>query len=414
MSAQGRENHREARVADWRNHVRRLPAQVRQKAKPEAIERLRDLRIGFGLAVQAGVAGALAWVISNDLLGNEQPIFAPIVAVGTLISSAGQRLRSVLELVIGIVLGIGVGDIFVYFIGTGAWQLAVVVPLAMIIATVAYGPGAVVVQAAHTSVLIVALSPVTPDLEAPRIVDALVGGSAALLVGLLLLPLNPVRVVTQEADPLLTTLADQLSETGRALKARKHRRAQETLSRLREIQDDLPALHDAIEAGRETANLSPLRWRRRAVLRRYGESGQHLHRVTHNSGALARRAVTMIEDDEPVPEPLPEAIRLVADAIRVLHHELSSGLEPQATRLWVRRALFEVGRAQRAGLALSGSVVAAQIRTICSDLLRAAGLNQSEDQANQVVRAEVSSGGETEQRIEEQEESRAAEQQRRR
>lgn len=378
--------------AELGRRIRRTPTEVRQRAKPVARSRFRDVRMAVGLAAQAGVAAALAWVGSHELLGNPDPVFAPIVAVGSLAASAGQRLRSLIELIFGIAVGIAVGDFLIFLIGTGPWQLALVVALS-VVAPVAVGASAsVVTQSAATSVLIVTLSPSVSNIETPRVVDALVGGAAVLLVSMLLLPLDPMRLVKHEADPLLDELARQLHKVGDSLGAGNAGTAAEALQRLRKLQDNLPAMHHAIDAGRETAHLSPFRWRRRATLKRYVASGEHLHRVTHNSGALARRTVTMIEDREPVPPALPDAIRWLAKAVQVLHHELSGGEEPEASRAWTQRACAEAGRAYEAGVGLSGSVVVAQIRTISSDLLRASGLDQPGDDPNKLVREAVAAG----------------------
>lgn len=342
------------------------------------------------LAVQAGMAAAIAWVTSNELLGNDQPVFAPIVAVGTLVSSVNARLRSFVELLVGIVLGIGIGDLLIFALGTGAWQLALVVALAIVITTGLTSSNAVVTQAAHTSVLIVTLSPAIRNVEAPRFVDAVIGASTALLIALLF-PVNPIRLVNREVGPLIDTLVAELHRTGKALKTGNALQAREALLRIRRMQDNLPAVHDAIDAGRETV-ISPLRWQRRAAVRRFVNGAEYLHRITINIKGLVRRTVTMIDDKEPVPKTLPDAFRLLAEAIRVLHYELSRGLEPQASRIWTRRTLHEVGQAQREGLKLSGSFVVAQMRTISSDVLRASGLNEDEEMANRMVREAVAAG----------------------
>ncbi|HEX6967384.1 MAG TPA: FUSC family protein [Micromonosporaceae bacterium] len=364
---------------------------VRERAKPEAFNRIREIRMNFWLAIQAGLAAALSWIVAADIFRHDGPVFAPIVAVGTLVSSANRRLRSFIELLVGIVFGIAIGDLLIFVLGIGPWRLALVVVLAIVAATAFYSSGAVVLQAAHTSVLIVTLSPVTPNIEASRIIDGAAGALAALLVALVL-PVNPLRLVNREVAPLMGTLAEAVEQTGRALQSGDVQKAREALSRVRELQDNLPAVHDAIDAGRETVTLSPLRWKRRAMVRQFVRGAEYLHRITINVKGMVRRAVTMVEDKEPVPKMLPDAFRLLAEALRVLHHELSRGLDPQASRIWTQRALHEVGRAQREGLELSGSVVVAQIRTISSDVLRASGLDESEEQANRVVRESVAGG----------------------
>ncbi|MBM0202412.1 hypothetical protein JNW90_04240 [Micromonospora sp. STR1s_5] len=41
------------------------------------------------IALQAGLAAALAWWLAHDLLGNPNPVFAPTAAVGTIAAAIG-------------------------------------------------------------------------------------------------------------------------------------------------------------------------------------------------------------------------------------------------------------------------------------------------------------------------------------
>src|SRR5690349_3804605 len=68
------------------------------------------VRGGFPLALQAGLGAGLAWLVAHDIIGRPSPFFAPIAAVITLASSIGQRARRTVELVLGVAIGIGVGD----------------------------------------------------------------------------------------------------------------------------------------------------------------------------------------------------------------------------------------------------------------------------------------------------------------
>src|SRR3954465_4435563 len=100
---------------------------------------LQRIRGGLMLAVQAGVGAALAWFIAHDLIGRPSPFFAPIAAVITLASSVGQRLRRTTELVLGVAIGIGLGDSIILLIGTGPWQIGLIVLLAILFATAVGG-----------------------------------------------------------------------------------------------------------------------------------------------------------------------------------------------------------------------------------------------------------------------------------
>ncbi|GAA2222723.1 FUSC family protein [Micromonospora olivasterospora] len=357
---------------------------LRNRGRDTLHDRLHRVRMSVGLAVQAGLAAALAYLVSHYILNNAQPVFAPISAVGTLAASIGQRLRRTVELIVGVAVGVFLGDGLVYFLGTGSWQLGLVVTASILLTIFFGGSVAVVIQAAATAVLIVTLSPSTQNLEIPRFVDAAVGGGIALVVTAILLPLNPLRVINRAARPALDLLADQLDNAAQALREQDRGRAQRALERLRENKEELATFTEAIEGAKETTILSPARWHRRSELTHYAEAADPIDRAMRNSGTLIRRSVTLIEDEEPVPDSMPDAVNHLAESVRLLRHEFSVGAEPQRARERSLRAVSEAGRAYGQGVGFSGSVVIAQVRTTASDLMVASGIEQEE--ANRLVR----------------------------
>ncbi|WP_239098499.1 FUSC family protein [Micromonospora qiuiae] len=357
---------------------------LQHRGKATLHDRLHRVRLALGLAGQAGLAAGLSWVAAHNLLGNPEPVFAPISAVGTLAVSVGQRFRRTAELIIGVGVGVAVGDLLIYFLGTGPWQLGLVVTAAIVLTIFAGGSVAVVIQAAATAVLIVTLSPSVEHLEIPRFVDALVGGSIALLVTAILLPLNPLRVLNRAARPALDLLAEQLDHTADGLREGDAEKIQRALDRLRNNKQELATLGEAIEGAKETALLSPARWHRRGELTHYAEAADPIERAMRNTGTLIRRSVTLIEDAEPVPEPMPDAVAHLAEAVRLMKQEFAQGEEPVQARERSMRAVSEAGRAYAEGVGFSGSVVVAQVRTTASDLMVASGISQEE--ANRLVR----------------------------
>ncbi|WP_074318968.1 FUSC family protein [Micromonospora cremea] len=358
--------------------------ELRHRSRANLHDRLHRVRMAGGLALQAGLAAGLAYFISHRLLGNPQPVFAPISAVGTLAASVGQRFRRTVELIVGVGIGVAIGDFLIYLLGTGAWQLGLVVTVAILLTIFAGASVAIVIQAAATAVLIVTLSPSTQNLEIPRFVDAFLGGGVALLVTAVLLPLNPLRVINRAARPALDLLAGQLDATAEGLRNRDRATVQQALERLRNNKEELATLGEAIEGAKETATLSPARWHRRDELTHYAEAADPIDRAMRNSGTLVRRSVTLIEDEEPVPDTMPDAIKHLAESVRLLKHEFAVGEEPEKARERSLRAVSEAGRAYGAGVGFSGSVVVAQIRTTASDLLVASGIEQEE--ANRCIR----------------------------
>ena len=80
---------------------------------------------------QCAAAAGVAWFVAHDLVGHATPFFAPVAAVVSLGTSYGQRLRRVAEVTVGVAVGVFLADLIVAGIGSGWWQLAIIVALAM-------------------------------------------------------------------------------------------------------------------------------------------------------------------------------------------------------------------------------------------------------------------------------------------
>jgi len=201
---------------------------------------------------------------------------------------------------------------------------------------------------------------------------------------ILLIPADPLARVARKAGPAYEVLADGLAQTAYALSARDAQEADTALSRLESGGSAVAAFRETLPEGTETARVSPLRWRSRGALQRYGDVVQYLERSLGNAQVLARRTVTLIRDEEPVPEPLPRSISSLADATREVRRALlEPGTEHRVAELSLQ-AVGEASDAYQSGLSFSGSTVVAQIRAIATDLLTAAKLPYA--QANDLVR----------------------------
>jgi predicted membrane chloride channel (bestrophin family) len=130
--------------------------------------------------------------------------------------------------------------------------------------------------------------------------------------------------------------------------------------------------------------VAPLRWRSRGALSRYVEAAEHLERALGNARVLARRAVTLINDHEPVPECLPEAVQMLAEATRELRQSLSRGASEHRVADLSVEAVTRASEAYHAGIGFSGSAIVAQVRAVATDLLGTADLSHA--QANELVR----------------------------
>ncbi|MEO7449256.1 MAG: FUSC family protein, partial [Humibacillus sp.] len=153
--------------------------------------RLARLRSRTFLLLQCAVAAGVAWWFATDVVGHRSPFFAPVVAVVCLGMSYGQRQRRVLEVGIGVAVGVFVADAFVQVAGSGPWQIGAVVLVSMGAASLLNGGPMLVTQAAVQGIVVAALAP-TPGQAFTRWTDALIGGAVALIAATVV-PQAPLR-----------------------------------------------------------------------------------------------------------------------------------------------------------------------------------------------------------------------------
>lgn len=331
---------------------------------------------------QCAVSAGTAWFVATTLLRHERPFFAPIAAVISLGVAMGNRLRRVVELIVGVGLGVLVGDLLISLIGSGPWQIMVVVALAMAVAVLADGGALLVGQAASSAVLVATLLPPTDvggwrgGLE--RCLDALVGGGLGL-VAAALLPGDPVRPLRRDARRLLNELAEVLYDAADALRKRDAAAAGAALARARATQPLVDALRDTLRASREVVTVAPLRRRRRGTINRYAEIAEWSDYAVRNARVLVRRVYSALSDGEPTPPELADAVTRVANAVGALTEQLAREGDRTRARDPVLDAFPPVAvLSESPNLGLSERVVVAQLRSIILDLLQATGLRRSE------------------------------------
>jgi uncharacterized membrane protein YgaE (UPF0421/DUF939 family) len=340
-------------------------------------ERLRRLRHTALPIVQCAVGAALAWwVATGPLIDHERPFFAPIAALISVGVGLGQRLPRVVELVVGVALGVLIGDLLVAWIGTGIAQIALVVALAMVAAVVLGGGAVIVTQAGASAVLVATLTTPGGDLDLDRFIDALVGGVVGLIVSAVLLPVNPVAAVRRELDPLLGTLAELIDDCAEAIAERDRAGAALALGRARETQDSVDAMREALEGSSEVALIAPARWRARGQLTGYLDAADPIDHVSRDLRVMARHVVSMLRRNEPVPSMLPQALRALAGAVRLLRIDLARGEDPVESRANAIAAAELATEALDETGGFAGQVVVAQTRSLAVDVLRATGLER--------------------------------------
>jgi uncharacterized membrane protein YgaE (UPF0421/DUF939 family) len=350
--------------------ARRLRAQLRTRGQRLA---------GSALPIaQCAVAAGAAWYVATELAGHSRPFFAPIAAVISLGVSLTSRLRRVVELVVGVSLGVLVGDLLISQIGSGTWQIMLVVALAMAAAVVTDGAALLVAQAGSSAVLVATLLPPGAAGGLDRCLDALIGGLLGVLVAGVL-PADPVGPVRRAARALLDELAAVLAEAGDALRDRDVEAARRAVQRARGSQPLIDDVRAALRGGREVTRVAPLFRRRRRELGRYTELAERADYAMRNARVLVRRTFGALSDDEPAAPELADALGEMSAAVGVLTAQLGR----DGHRELAREPVLDVIRHAKVladdwDLGPSEAVIAAQLASIALDLLQGTGLTRAE------------------------------------
>ena len=330
--------------------------------------------------LQTAVAACAAWFLSVLILGVNRPTFAPIAAVICLGLAVGERARRAVELTFGVAFGVAIADFLVSIVGVGAWQAGLVVVLAMALA-VFLGREEIGVKEAAISAMIILITFHSQDSGLPleRFLEALIGGGTALLINAVL-PINPERMVEEAAHPLFDDSAAVLEEVASALESGDAERAQNAYLKAREIDARVSGLKEAVAAGRETARLAPPRRRSLRHLDLYARAADQIDLTVRDVRALSRAALSVVQPEDPAPEPLSEAVRTLATATEALAVYLDTSGDPEDTRRLALEAAREASNLlnEREDLARSLAVNALvdQIHSSAVDLLGSTGMDR--------------------------------------
>jgi uncharacterized membrane protein YgaE (UPF0421/DUF939 family) len=128
------------------------------------------------------LAAALSWSVAVHLFGHHAPLFAPVAAIISIDMTLGQRLRRAIELIVGAGVGVGVGTVLISEIGTGPWQIAIVVAVATSLAVLLDGRAVINVQAAVSAILVAAMYVPGDTSGIDRLFDGLVGAVIGLVI----------------------------------------------------------------------------------------------------------------------------------------------------------------------------------------------------------------------------------------
>jgi uncharacterized membrane protein YgaE (UPF0421/DUF939 family) len=324
---------------------------------------------------QCAVAAGVAWWVAQHVLGHATPFFAPVAAVVSLGTSYGQRLRRVAEVAVGVALGVFGGDLLVQVIGSGPWQIALVVVLAMTVAVLLDGGQVFTIQAAVQSIVVTTLLANT-NAAFTRWTDALVGGVVALAAATVV-PAAPLRRPREQAAKVLRKVRDLLHAAAEVMSTGDLEPALDLLAEARSTDYLIRELQDAADEGLDVVASSPFRIRHAPGLRKMAELVEPLDRALRSTRVLVRQCAVAAYRHQPVPHAYAVLADELAAAVEVVATELDAdrmATAAQPALVAIGIATSDVERTED----LSSEVVLAQLRAVVADLLLLTGMDSIE------------------------------------
>lgn len=337
--------------------------------------RLRRVGSSAFLVLQSALAAGFAWWFATDVIGHKQAFFAPIVAVVCLGMSYGQRLRRVLEVAVGVAVGVFTADVFVHFVGTGPWQVTVIVIASMVIALLLDAGRVLVTQAAVQSIVVTTLI-ASPGQAFTRWTDALIGGGVAL-VAASVVPQAALRRPRVAASAVVRKMSELFRRAATSAADGDVQAAAEVLASARGTEGLLRDLRTAADEGLSVLTSSPFSRGHAQGVRKMVDLVEPLDRAMRSTRVLVRRVTVAVGRGEALPEGYVDVLRQLAAATDVIARALAENAAPYAGRLAVERVARACAALPRTP-SLATETVLAQLRSVVVDLLQLTGMDVDE------------------------------------
>jgi uncharacterized membrane protein YgaE (UPF0421/DUF939 family) len=320
--------------------------------------------------LQGTAAATVAWLIANQLGGDHDPFFAPIAAFIALNAPLGERGRNTLRLVLGVIVGIVVGELTLLTLGGSNYvRLAVATFIATLIARALGGTRIMIAQAAVGAILTIAVADGEPGVY--RVLDAFIGAGVALVFSQVLFSPEPVALVRRAEARALAVLAEALELAAGSLEHHDEERAERALSTLRDAPDELAELSRVRGVSGGMARRSAV-WRgQRSPVVRETENARHLDLLWSSSLMLARAVQTTGGSDR---RPRASDVHALARVVG----ELAQAPGDREVRQRAADCALDVARRSVDGDAASDGAAAVAVRAVAADVMAFAGVDPAD------------------------------------
>ncbi len=327
------------------------------------------------MIIQIALAAGMSWWLAQTLFSHTAPFLAVVATIICLGFSFGQRLWRALEIAVGVTVGVLIGDIFLYYFGTGVWQIILVIAVAMSVTTWLGARTLMVTQSAVQAAVVLTVIP-NVDAGIERWMDALVGCGVALLFATVA-PTGPVTRPRMQAARVLHETSNTIREMITAISASDLEAAERVLASARATEHALASLTTAANEGAAVVRISPFLRRHREGVLQIADLTVPLDRFTRNLRVLARRGVVAVNRGEGVPSGHLHLLAGLAQITDECAAELYAMRRPDSKVVDIIE-LAEESALVAVGEQLSSAVILAQVRSMLVDLLELCGVQYTD------------------------------------
>jgi uncharacterized membrane protein YgaE (UPF0421/DUF939 family) len=233
----------------WTNTVGR---RLRAPAQQSLVLARRHVQPTVVTIVRLTVTAVIAFIIARMVTGDG--ILAPLTALLVVQVTLYQTLRTALQRVASVILGVLVALGLSTALGFTWWSLGIAIAAALAVGY-ALRLGDSVLEVPISAMLILSLSTETAGVN--RIVATLIGAATGLISNLLVAPLR-LQPAEEAVDELSAKLADLLDQMAEDLTAgRGPDRAGAWLAQARRLTDEQERVEQALGQAEESVRLNP-------------------------------------------------------------------------------------------------------------------------------------------------------------
>ncbi len=352
------------------DQLRRLERRVRRQL---------DLRMAWQRVwqslpaiLQILAAVAAAYSIARWGLGHPVPILAVTLTINALGFSRDARPRRVAESVLGILLGVALGDGLSLLVGRGLWQVLLVLFVVFVVGRAVSTNAAFAVAAALPSALVVLL-PVATGGPFGRTLDALIGGVIAL-VATALIPRDPLGASRRDGRVLFSVLTESTGSIVDGLNDADEAAGELALSRLRRTQPLIDNWAASIDTALAVSRFSPFLRQRLPELRRTARVERAADLASRHLRTLARRVEFLVRDgvERPALADLVGGIRTALELLGTELDDLQAAGQARSLLSDLARRLDPAVVVPDAGI--TDAAIVLMLRPLVIDLLVGTGL----------------------------------------